>query len=313
MNYTTALLDLLERILGKGDKRSRDNVAFFCPNCNHPKKKLEVNLSTQKWACWTCGTQGFRGKSIKTLFKKLKATPEQTRELNVVLPSSTFAKEQESFNLVYLPKEFISLSVDHLDNKYNNILLNQAKRYIYSRNHTDQDIIKYNIGFCPSGDYAGRLIIPSYDENGILNYFIARDFTENNLQKYRNPPVKNEEVIGFEFFINWNQPIILVEGIFDALTIKRNVIPLFGKNISVALMKKIVTSKVKKIYIALDEDAIKDALKYCEEFMKLGKEVYLVELHGKDASSIGFENFLNTIENTYPLRFADLLAKKLKM
>ncbi len=104
----------------------------------------------------------------------------------------------------------------------------------------------------------------------------------------------------------------LVEGMFDALTIKRNVIPLFGKIIHEKLMKKLVASSVNRIYIALDPDAIKNALKYCEQLMAYGKEIYLVELTGKDANEIGFEQFLNTIENTQPLNFQSLLMKKLK-
>ena len=59
-------------------------------------------------------------------------------------------------------------------------------------------------------------------------------------------------------------PIILCEGLFDAMAIKRNAIPLLGKNIQSNLMKKIVTSVVNKIYIALDRDAIKQALNFCE-------------------------------------------------
>ena len=57
--------------------------------------------------------------------------------------------------------------------------------------------------------------------------------------------------------INWNVPIVLCEGAFDAISIKRNAIPLFGKNISKKLMQKLVTSEVKKVYLALDKDAIK--------------------------------------------------------
>lgn len=313
MNYTTALLDLLERVLGKGDKKSRENYAFHCPNCNHHKKKLEINLESGSYQCWICGKQGLRGKSIKSLFKKLEVASEYNHELKLILPSSGPLKTEETYSKIFIPREFIPLVTGELSNKYNNILLNQARKYCYSRNLNDQDFLKYNIGFCPSGNYENRIIIPSYDSNYSLNYFIARDFTDTMPQKYKNPPVKNEDIIGMEFFINWKQPIILCEGIFDALTIKRNVIPLFGKNISNALMKKIVTSEVQKIYIALDNDAIKDALKYCEELMNIGKEVYLVQLNGKDASSIGFENFLNTIENTYPLKFHNLLSKKLEL
>jgi hypothetical protein len=75
-------------------------------------------------------------------------------------------------------------------------------------------------------------------------------------------------------------------------------------------MKKIINSKVQKIYIALDKDAIKQALNFCETLMNEGKEVYLVDLEEKDPSEMGFEKFTNLIQNTYPLTFSDLLEKK---
>jgi hypothetical protein len=67
--------------------------------------------------------------------------------------------------------------------------------------------------------------------------------------KYKNPPI-SKDIVPFELFINWSSPLILVEGMFDALAVKRNAIPLLGKHIQKALMKKIVTSEVKK-YILL--------------------------------------------------------------
>jgi hypothetical protein len=78
-------------------------------------------------------------------------------------------------------------------------------------------------------------------------------------------------------------------------------------------MKKIVSSQVQKIYIALDNDALKEAVKHCEKLMSFGKEVYLVEMDGKDANEIGFEHFLDIIENTQPLNFSTLLNKKLDL
>jgi phosphoglycerol transferase MdoB-like AlkP superfamily enzyme len=86
------------------------------------------------------------------------------------------------------------------------------------------------------------------------------------------------------------------------MAIKRNVIPLFGKNIQPSLMKKIVTSKVQKIYIALDNDALKKALEFCELLLNEGKEVYLVELQGKDPSEMGFESF--TLANGFDRYFS---------
>jgi hypothetical protein len=76
-------------------------------------------------------------------------------------------------------------------------------------------------------------------------------------------------------------------------------------------MKKIINSSVEKIYIALDKDAIKQALQFCESLMNEGKEVYLVDINEKDPSEIGFKKFTNLIQNTLPLTFSNLLEKKL--
>ena len=154
------------------------------------------------------------------------------------------------------------------------------------------------------------VIIPSYDANGQLNYFTGRSFEKDPYVKYRNPSV-SRDIIPFELFINWNIPLILCEGPFDALAIKRNVIPLLGKNIQSKLMKKIVTSSVEKIYIALDKDAQKQALTFCEQLLNEGKEVYLVDMQDKDPGEMGFENFTKLIQETYPLTFAGLLEKRL--
>jgi Ran GTPase-activating protein (RanGAP) involved in mRNA processing and transport len=97
------------------------------------------------------------------------------------------------------------------------------------------------------------------------------------------------------------------------MAIKRNVIPLLGKNIQDKLKKKLVTSQVQKIYIALDKDAIKQALSFCEELLNEGKEVYLVELKDKDPSEMGFENFTKLIQTTQPLTFSNLFEKKLEL
>jgi DNA primase len=308
-----ALLILLESVLGKSQKTSKGNYAFTCPFCTHHKKKLEINsVTTAKkenpWHCWVCEA---KGKTIKSLFKQVKAPANKIAELNLVIVPNKNEQSTITNNVLELPKEFIPLF--HVGG-LNKIALLEARRainFLKKRGITQEDVIKYNIGFCWDGPYKDRVIIPSYDENGSLNYFIARAFIDGP-QKYKNPPTDSKSIIGWELYINWDAPIILVEGMFDALTIKRNVIPLFGKIIHEKLMKKLVASSVNRIYIALDPDAIKNALKYCEELISYGKEVYLVELDGKDANEIGFERFLNIIENTQPLNFQSLLMKKLR-
>jgi hypothetical protein len=302
------LVNLVNSVLGPGKRTARGNQAHNCPFCHHHKPKLEINFTENKkghnpWHCWACDK---RGKTVYTLFKQVEATPEQFSELNQLVKTNNVVEDVKIVNTLELPKEFKSI----VDN--NDIIARHAKAYLHSRNIGIDDIIKYNIGYCDSGRYAKMVIIPSYDANGKLNYFTGRSFEKDPYVKYRNPEV-SRDIIPFELFINFDSPLVLCEGPFDAIAIKRNAIPLLGKNIQDSLMKKIVTSTVKKIYIALDTDAMKQALKFAEYFMNQGKEVYLLELEGKDPSDMGFAHFTKLIQNTFPLDQYGLMEKKLQL
>ena len=304
-----ALVATINSVLGTGKSTSKGNFAYLCPFCNHHKPKLEVNLSENEkgehpWHCWVCDK---RGKSLVKLFKLIETTAEKINELKSLVKYTSGVETVIVDKKVELPKEFKPLS-----NQYNSIGYKHAISYLKHRQVTSNDIIKYNIGYYESGQYNNCIIVPSYNKDGILNYFTARSFDKNSSIKYKNPDV-SRDIIPFELFINWNIPIILCEGPFDALAIKRNVIPLLGKNIQQNLRKKLVTSKVQKIYIALDKDAIKQALSFCEELINEGKEVYLVDMQDKDPGEMGFENFTNLIQNTIPLTFSSLFEKKLQL
>ena len=305
-----ALVYLMDSVLGKGKPTSKGNRSYHCPECKHHKLKLEINLEEhsphfQSYQCWVCG---FKGKKLTTLFKKIGADSDKVNELRLLVKSaSKETKITVETKKAILPDEFISLI-----NPPASITSKHALHYLKNRNITREDIIKYNIGYCEFGRYANMIIIPSYNSEGNLNYFTARNFDKNASVKYRNPDV-TRDIIGLELFINWNTPITLCEGMFDAIAIKRNVIPLLGKTLQPSLMKKLINSSVNKIYIALDKDAIKQALNFCEQLMNEGKEVYLVDLNEKDPSDMGFEKFTNLIQNTQPLTFSNLLEKKLQI
>jgi DNA primase len=300
------LVNLVNSVLGAGKRTARGNQAYTCPFCHHHKPKLEVNFTEDKegknpWQCWVCGK---KGKTIRSLLKQVEASPEILAQLKPLIKTGNNVETITTYNPVELPKEFKQFD--------NTIISRHALTYLKKRNITKNDILKYNIGYCEYGLYSKMIIIPSYDINGRLNYFTARSFEKDPYVKYRNPEV-SRDIIPFELFINWDLPIILCEGPFDAIAIKRNVIPLFGKNIQPSLMKKIVTSKVQKIYIALDTDAISKALEFCEMLLNEGKEVYLVELKEKDPSDMGFENFTKLIQTVSPLTSYKLMEKKLSI
>ncbi len=302
------LINLVNSVLGVGKRTSKGNQAYHCPFCNHHKPKLEINFTENKeginpWNCWVCNT---KGKKLYYLFKKLKASSEKFQELGKLTKTNIKVDDIIVEEKIELPKEFKSI-INNSD-----IIAKKAYKYLKERNITNEDIIKYNIGYCAFGKYKNMVIIPSYDSNGELNYFISRSFEKDSFIKYRNPDC-SRDIIAFELFINWSSPLILCEGAFDALAIKRNAIPLLGKNLQKTLLKKIITSEVEKIYIALDTDAMRQALQHCEYLMNQGKKVYLVELEGKDPSEMGFSYFTKLIQNTLPLDEYNLMERKISL
>tara|TARA_E500000318_G_scaffold87125_1_gene84003 strand:+ start:6141 stop:7064 length:924 start_codon:yes stop_codon:yes gene_type:complete len=307
MDYTF-LLNSIESILGKGQKRARDNYAFHCPFCNHRKPKLEINLHTTEegknpWECWVCET---KGRTIRSLLIQLKTPRDQTSEILKYVPKGS--------NINYKVKDFISLPKEFqllYESSNESVTANLVKKYLYGRGLNDIDFIKYSIGYCTSGEYGGRIIIPSYSASGQLNYFIARSY-DGSYFKYKNPEV-SKDVIFFESFINWNQPIILCEGVFDAMAIKRNAIPILGKSISKTLYKKLLTANVKDIYLALDSDAKTKGLKIAEQLLNQGKKIYFLELFEKDPSEMGFESFTEYVQTAEELDFSTLMQYKLEI
>lgn len=300
-----AVVKILEQVLGTGTKKSKDNVAFHCPFCNHHKKKLEVNIVSQYWNCWVCNT---KGRKIPVLLRKLNAQRELISRMVKLLDDVEFKpkKTTTGTDVVRLPPEFKPLWVlDKKSPEYRN-----AVYYLKTRNIGIHDIMRYRIGYCTEGRYSGKIIIPSYDANGSLNYFQSRAYYKDDQMTYINPPC-SKDVVGFELFINWNLPVVLVEGAMDAIAIKRNAIPLFGKTISNTLKLRIVENGVKELYICLDEDAKREALKVAKYFLSNGIKVRFVWLTESDPSALGFEKMIGILNDTELLTEENLLEQQI--
>ena len=307
MDYTF-LLSSIENLLGKSGKRARDNYAFHCPFCNHRKPKLEINMATNEqglnpWECWVCQT---KGRTIRSLLKQLKTPRDVAQDILKYLPKGSEIEYQQ-LSIVELPEEFQPL----YNSSPTSVVANIVKKYLNERGLTDIDYLKYGIGYCTTGEYGGRIIIPSYSESGTLNFFVARTY-DGNYYKYKNPEA-SKDIIFFENLINWNAPIVLCEGVFDAIAIRRNAVPLLGKSVSNELYKKILTSNVHEIYIALDTDAQDRAVQIAEKFLNQGKRVFLVNLPDKDPSEMGFRAFTEYIQTAEEFDTTTLLRLKLDL
>jgi DNA primase len=303
------LVNLVNNVIGVGKATSGANYSYHCPFCNHRKPKLEINFRENEeglnnWHCWVCNR---KGKKLITLFKAVDAPQHRIDELGSYVKISFHDKNSVQEDSLSLPKEYQPLY--QADTK--NISVRQALRYLKERGISSTDVARYQLGFCETGRYKNMIIIPSFDEHGTINYFVGRNFGPGTV-KYKNPSF-SKNIVPFELMINWESPIVLCEGTFDAMAIKRNAVPLLGKTLPEKLLKKIVSSKVKQVFIALDSDALKQALSYCQTLLNHGKEVFLVNMDEKDPSELGFENFTKLLHNSTPLTLRKLLEAKLQL
>jgi len=301
------LITLLESVLGKGKKTSGDNYAFYSPFVEHYKPKLEINISLNSngdnpWHCWVSDE---KGKSIRSLFRKLKVSKDVWDEHNSIFSRKyRYTTHQATHQVVQLPKEYIPLWKPS-----NSIIRKHAIKYLEGRGITPSEIVKYEIGYCEDGIYKHKVIVPSYDSDARLNYFVGRSFYDSNF-KHKNPDV-SKDVVGFEMMVNWDLPIVICEGVFDAIAIRMNAIPLFGKSPQSKLLSQIISRGVEKVYIVLDSDAFKNALRFAETLMNEGIEVCVVELGDSDPSEMGFDEINKKIKNTKPLTLRKLMEYKL--
>ena len=295
---------IVDRHLGAGISHKNGETSYFCPFCNHHKRKLQVNLTTNKWHCWVCEC---RGLSVASLLRKSNAPYELVVGVRDLYgESSNNSKHKYTRELTSLPEHYKPLHIPQKTPAYK-----QALHYAtIKRGLSTIDILRYQIGYCESGPYAGMLIVPSYDENNNLNFYVGRSFYKEDIS-HKIPPI-SKDIVVFENQINWKEPIIVVEGVFDAISTKRNAIPLIGKTLPSTLKSKII-SRTKKIYLALDKDALKTTITHAEYFIQNGVDVYLVELSGKDPNEVGYLGMLQCVEQAKKLTFLELVGIKLSL
>ena len=299
------VINILDKALkSKGQSLKKTNeYMYWSPFIQHHKPKLQINTQTGKWHCWV-SNQG--GHNLFQLLKQVNADRTLYKELSDVLGSTYYSSEKKDKKevILNLPKE-----AKPLWNGGDSVQKLHALKFVYERGLTMEDILRYNLHYCLSGVYQNRIIIPSYDSDGQLNYFVGRDFYKGGM-KYKNPPIP-KDIIGFDLYVNWDEPIILCEGVFDAMAIKNNSIPLFGKTILPKLYKKIVENQVSHITICLDDDAFKDSIDMASKFMDNGIEVNFVKLKGKDPSDLGYKNMINQLDTSTGMNFKELMRMRI--
>lgn len=287
-------LALLEEVLG-GYSNWKTDYIFWCPApwCKHHKPKLYININKNNFHCWVCD---YSGKSIHKLVRRfgkgnaynrwceLAGRLDLSDPKNCEIFGDSHEPEQKR---VVLPDAFQSLTGRHT------ISSGAARLYLNGRGITKNDILWWKIGFCSSGKYSGRIIIPSFNLEGHVDYFIARNY-ESDWEPYKNPPAPKDLIFN-ELYLDWTKPIVLVEGVFDAI-VAGNSIPLNGSALREGsyILQKLVLSG-QKVYSAIDPDVEKrlgKETKIIKLLMSYGVEVYKVPIAPyKDVGEMPKEEF----------------------
>ena len=262
MDENEALVELLEDVLGDHGLHypNRGQISFNCPVCDDDRNKhnLEVNYVDNVYKCWSCGdSEGTHG-PLGKLFDKYGN--KKHKKLYQVLKPETVVKREKPKKQLKLPEGFTLFK----DSSPVYPVRRAAINYLHNRGITDLMIEKYQIGFCDKGDHAGRIVIPSYDSNGELNYYIARSWNPMSRAKYKNPEAEKDKIIFWENLIDWNKDIYLVEGAFDGLFVE-NSIPMLGKHMSELLFNTIYKKAKGDVIICLDADAWQNAVNLYHE------------------------------------------------
>jgi hypothetical protein len=284
--------------------RTKDEFLFSCPKCKHHRKKLSVNFDKNVFKCWICD---YVGKDIGRLVYSYGSSDNKS-QWNSIAGIVDFSKDEHEDEkiAVTLPDEFMTLT-----GKQVSPLSLDARRYLKRRKLTRNDLVWWKIGYCPDGPYSKRLVIPSFDLEGNLNYFIARSYVPGDWQKYKNPPSEKDFIFN-ELYLDWNQDVTIVEGVFDAV-VAGNAIPLLGSTLreNSYIFQKIVAN-CDEIYIALDSDARLKEDKISQLFMSYGVDVYRVDTSGfGDVGEMDKETFQTRKEAASFLSLDNYLLEKI--
>ena len=258
MDEFNDVVDLISEFLGQPKKiyEHQSQVSWNCPVCDEENNKgnLEVNIEKSVFHCWSCGdsedTHGPLGKLFDLFGTK------QQKKIYYILKPENFTPVEKKLPKLRLPDNFTLFR----DSNPRYPVYQQAYSYLKSRGITDDIIEKYGIGFCDKGNHFGRIVIPSYDKNGELNYYIARSWDPHTKAKYKNPESSKDLIIFNEHLIDWDKDIFLVEGAFDSVFLP-NSIPMLGKHMSDLLFETLYEKATGNITICLDSDAFQDAIK----------------------------------------------------
>lgn len=271
MNYK-AKIKFLHGVFGESKLQNDElELTVRCPKCGKPgKKKMCIRLDTDLYHCWVCN---LRGRNVAKLIamKKPSEVSEYNRKFKPAGISEISIKNIPEFDPVVLPENYRLIMESPRDPDALAI-----KKYAHSRGISDEMLWRFRVGFSDEWKLRRRLIIPSFDKEGNLNYWVARSIDRDPYIKYVNSQAPKVAIIFNEIDIDWTQPVHLVEGPLDLIKcINLNATCLLGSSLtenSVLFYELALNNS--KIILSLDPDARKKQDKIADMLKSYNLDVY---------------------------------------
>ena len=287
----------IESVFGKANiSRDMRNVAVWCPICasiDKTKRKLVIKTDDDKTHCWVCG---WKARTLAPLIRKFAIS--RLEEYKEKFSPSTYIgsidEGSQTETKPVLPPGFRLLILAPL----HDLAAKSAKTYVFRRKISERDLWHYKLGVADTKEMLGRVIIPSFDLTGELNFYVARSLGHAK-PKYFNSTVSKMNVIFNEINIDWNKPLVVCEGAFDMMKCGDNATPLLGSEITeeYALFDKIITNNTPVI-LALDDDMDRKKHIFAKKLSEYDIEVKIVDLQGKhDPGSMSKEEFSDVVKD----------------
>lgn len=272
------------------------NIAVVCPACkklkNSFKKKLSIKTDDDRYHCWVCN---IKGKNLIPLLKKFATQDKLNEYLQKILKSqilSDLTVEVVEDEKIQLPNDFVPIVM--LDDK--SARVRRALNYLSSRGITERDLWYFRFGLSNYTIHKTRVIMPSFNVEGDINYFTSRSYDKNETRfRYINAKISKLDIIFNEVNINWSEPLTLVEGPFDLTKCNDNATCLLGSTLSQnsRLFKQIVKNKTDVI-LSLDAGEYHKTNKIAKLLNRYGIETWTIDvkLYGSDPGSLTKKQFV---------------------
>lgn len=275
---------------------SGKEIAIECIFCSQSskKKKLTINTESGLWHCWKCGKKG-------NFFQFIDKVKKQGKSVNL----DAFKQEGEKFKNTEIKPIVDEIPYPEgfflLDPKAKGYTVEQALDYLKGRGIEGNTIHAYRLGYCGTGMLSGRVIVPIYYKDKLVSY-IARDFTGKSSRRILTPP--GNGTAGIKRYIYRIEEakklghLIITEGVFSCISVGPCGVAIFGKQPTVNQLAQILNAKPKRVTVALDPDAAKEAISLANSLLFHIKDVRLAEFPvGEDPNSLSKEALEDCLRN----------------